>query len=112
MEQVHLSLSLQVLRDVGGSGMTTWGLFFQYYDGAMWQEFPDSTLYLNFDKEARSETQHLSYSVIAGRLLAGTKYRIVQLTDDVSKNIGLISYKPFPNTPLSSGAVLSITCHR
>lgn len=104
-----VSISIQVSRGIGGGGSVLWGVYFQVWDGiSAWLDVPDSTRYLSFDKESAGELQNLSFVARTGSILAGSIYRVVQICSDVTKDVGIISAKPFTNAPLSAGIVLSV----
>lgn len=109
IKNADVSVAAQVIRLQGGGGQALWGVYFQVWDGvSAWIDVPDSTRYLSFDKESEDELQNLSYVARTGNIVAGTIYRIMQICSDVSKDVGIVSSKPFTTAPISAGMVLSI----
>lgn len=109
LHDVTVSIHIQAIRRLGGGGTATWGIAFEAWTGTEWEHVESSTKYLTFPKSDADEIKLLAYVMNTQELLANSKYRMVQISDDVSKDIGIISSKPFASMPPSSGMVVSIT---
>ena len=108
MTDVDLNISFQVQREEGG-GTTEWGFYLQYWSGTEWVTVGDTLRYLTFKSNERDDTEHVAFPLALSDVEAGTKIRYMHVCNDVTKNVGPISNKPFNNAPVSAGVIVSIS---
>ena len=104
----QFTVAAEVTRQQGG-GDTEWGMFFEYsFDGAAWLPVPDSLRIVKLKSTENNDIEHVEYSV-PSRSYSGAFFRVCQITNDSSKQVGIISSQPFGTSiPVSAGVVLSI----
>ncbi len=105
---MDLSVDLQIIRENESQGSYLWGAGAEVWDGLAWIPYPDSTRYFAFNRQIADDIRHLSFSISFNSIAANTKFRLVQICDDVAQDIGLISDKPFTTMPQSAGIILNI----
>jgi len=104
-----LSINMQVVRSVGGNPPeVTWGLGLETFVLGQWIPVDDSTIYMTLKREDDDQVIHVNRTLVDKVIPAGSIFRMVQACSDTSKNVGLISTKPFANMPIAAGAVISI----
>lgn len=110
VQSFDLYLAFQVIRQVAGGGTAKWAFCLQTFaEGVGWVNVPNSTRQYDFLNPDNNKVRTISFSSTAGPSLAGTQLRLVQVCDDVSKNIGIISDKPFTALARSPGVNIGIS---
>lgn len=107
--QIDMHVALQITRVSGGATASIWGVELQRDQGAGWESLPGSTHYFTFIKEDQGSIKHLSFSVSTDLAESGDKVRLMQVSDNTSVDVGIISSKPFTNMSLSPGVHIDIT---
>lgn len=108
INHINIHVNLQVIRTTSSPDDVIWGLSTEVNTGAGWGPYPNSTRYFTFNKESTDSIMHFSFSSNLINIAAGTKFRLCQITDDASVDIGLVSSKPFALLSQSSGITLYI----
>lgn len=104
---VKASFSFEVTRQSSG-GIATWGFFLETETApSVWTAIPDTLRTVKLKAVELNDVEHVQFDV-ATAVNAGGKFRIMQITDDHTDNVGLITEKPFTNAPVSAGAILSL----
>ena len=97
----------QGIRETPG-GVTYLGIFVQVeIDGVGWVDLPDSLFVSTFKSTETNDIQPQACPGVT-QVQAGQKFRIMQITDDFTKDIGVIADKPFANAPSQAALVLSL----
>lgn len=104
---VFITYSAEVTRELGG-GIASWGVFIETeVSPGVWVEVPDSLRIVTLKSVENDDIENVEFS--ASTLIeAGSKFRFSQIATDHTKNIGLVSDKPFASAPAFAGFVLSL----
>lgn len=109
LDNVDIHVNLQIHRDGAGGADTEWGIAAEVWDGVSWTIYPNSSRHFTFDSNTIDAIRHLSFSISVSGVLTGTKFRLIQVAEDASNDIGLVSDKPFTALPQSAGLVMSMS---
>lgn len=105
----HVDLSLHVVRKVAGAGTSDWSIFAQLkVPAGSFTNFAASRRVKTFDGPVANFKDFFTISFVSKVEVADTRLRWMQSCDDVTKQVGIISYPAAAPLPSSSGATFSI----
>ena len=101
------SVQAHIIREIGGGTAAQWAMGLEVFTGT-WNSVANAGISTTFDKDAVDEVFHVTFSVLTDFVPAGAMFRFVQVTDDVTKNIGITSRQPFAAVSEAAGFIVSI----
>lgn len=105
-----VSMNMHIVRKVGGSGLADWNVFSETkLPAGAFVAFPESRRVITFPADSVNYKRFIGFSVIAPVTEAGTRLRLMQECNDVTKQVGIIAYPAVGDMPSAAGITLSIS---
>lgn len=106
-EDVMATISAQVIREVGGSGLVNWVMFVETSidNGATWVPLPGSARRVSFTSQEANEHRFVDFTAPV-TATAGTKFRFRHTTNDATKQVSVVSEPALNGAPTSAGLIV------
>lgn len=106
-EDAMATISAQVIRETGGSGIVNWVMFVETSvdNGVTWTPLPGSARRVSFTSQEANEHRFVDFTAPI-TALAGTKFRFRHATNDATKQVSVISEPAQNGAPTSAGLIV------
>ncbi|UIS54096.1 hypothetical protein ZHX_gp36 [Edwardsiella phage vB_EpP_ZHX] len=105
-----LTVSAQVVRKTGGSGLANWAMFIEASsDNTTWTAVPGSARRVSLASQEANEYRVVDFTLPV-QVAPGTYFRLRHVTDASAKQIGIVSIPAQGNAPSSAGVIVGFYC--